>query len=153
LLLDEPTSRLDPLVQQEFLALVKEPRAGGATVLLSSHVLNEAQRVADRVGVLRAGRLVAEGTVDELTEQARRRVTVLTDAEVPADTWRDVPGLDDLSVDGTHAGIADVLVEEPDLDEAFLHLYRAEDGATDPAAVSDPSGGPVTSWVASSSRR
>lgn len=51
------------------------------------------------------------------------------------------------------AGIADVVVEEPDLDEAFLHLYRAEDGATDPAAVSDPSGGPVTSWIASSSRR
>lgn len=101
LLLDEPTSRLDPLVQQEFLALVKEPRAGGATVLLSSHVLNEVQRVADRVGVLRAGRLVGEAPSRSSPSRPGAGSPVLTDAEVPADAWRDVPGLDDLSVDGT----------------------------------------------------
>lgn len=70
LLLDEPTSRLDPLVQQEFLALVKEPRAGGATVLLSSHLLNEVQRVADPGGGAARRQVGRRGTVEELTEQA-----------------------------------------------------------------------------------
>ena len=53
LLLDEPTSGLDPLVQQEFQALLHEHTAGGGSVLLSSHVLAEVQRVADRIGVVR----------------------------------------------------------------------------------------------------
>ena len=63
LILDEPTSGLDPLVQQTFLRLVAEARAAGQTVLMSSHVMSEVERVADRVGIIREGRLIALDTV------------------------------------------------------------------------------------------
>ena len=76
LILDEPTSGLDPLMQHEFLAMVAEARDAGATVFLSSHVLSEVQRAADRVAVLRAGRIVIQGTVDELRGRARQRIEV-----------------------------------------------------------------------------
>ncbi len=141
LVLDEPTSGLDPLMQHEFVGLVREARAAGATVFLSSHVLSEVQRTADRVVVLRAGRVVAEGTVDELRGRARQRVEVWFEGPPPPGL-RDLPDLVDLAVEdhrftASLAGpirpllgflaqqpVTGMLVEEPDLEEAFLDLYE-----------------------------
>ena len=141
LILDEPTSGLDPLMQHEFLAMVGEAREGGATVFLSSHVLSEVQRAADRVAVLRAGRIVTQGTVDELRGRARQRIEVWF-AEAPdATELRAIPGLEAPVVEGrrlaaTLSGpvdpvlavlarhrVASLVVEEPNLEDAFLHLY------------------------------
>jgi ABC-2 type transport system ATP-binding protein len=142
LVLDEPTSGLDPLMQQEFLALVSEARSSGASVFLSSHVLGEVQRAADRVVVLRAGRVVAAGTVAELRGRATRRVDVSFEGEVPAAELLALAGVRDPRVDGqrftgvvsgslqplvavlARHPIADLLVEEPDLEETFLELYE-----------------------------
>ena len=85
LVLDEPTNGLDPLMQHEFLGLVREARAGGATVFLSSHVLSEVQRAADRVAVLRAGKVVALGTVPELRGRARQRLEVWFEDDAASD--------------------------------------------------------------------
>ena len=74
LVLDEPTAGLDPLIQQEFHGLVDEVRADGRTVFLSSHTLSEVERVADRVGIIRGGRLVVVERVDELKRKAIRRM-------------------------------------------------------------------------------
>ena len=74
LILDEPTAGVDPLVQAEFLALVAEAKDRGATVFLSSHVLSEVQRAADHVVVIRAGKIVAAGSVDEVRHAARTAV-------------------------------------------------------------------------------
>ncbi len=141
LVLDEPTSGLDPLIQHEFLVLVREARAAGATVFLSSHVLSEVQRAADRVAVLRAGKVVAEGTVAELRGRARQRIEVWFEGEAPAAALRSLPGVVDPLVDehrftATLSGsiqplldllarhhVTSMLVEEPDLEEAFLDLY------------------------------
>jgi ABC-2 type transport system ATP-binding protein len=141
LVLDEPTNGLDPLMQHEFLALVREARAAGATVFLSSHVLSEVQRAADRVAVLRAGEIVAQGTVAELRGRARQRVEVWFEGEPPAAELQALPGLADPIVDdhrftATLSGsiqpllgllarqrVTSMLVEEPDLEEAFLDLY------------------------------
>ena len=141
LVLDEPTSGLDPLMQHEFVALLREARATGATVFLSSHVLSEVQRTADRVVVLRAGRVVAQGTVEELRGRARQRVEVWFEGDVPSHL-KDVPGLVDAAVDGHRftasltgpirpllaflgsQPVTGMLVEEPDLEEAFLDLYE-----------------------------
>ena len=141
LVLDEPTGGLDPLMQREFIDLLREAREAGATVFLSSHVLSEVQRVADRVGVLREGRLVASGTIDEFRGRARSRVEVFFDDPPPAADLMALPGLVDPRVTGqrftaTLSGpigpllsllarheVASMLVEEPDLEEAFLDLY------------------------------
>ncbi len=141
LILDEPTSGLDPLMQHEFLAMVTEARDAGATVFLSSHVLSEVQRAADRVAVLRAGRIVIQGTVDELRGRARQRIEVWFADDVDEAEIRTTPGLVDPVVDGrrlaaTLSGpvdpvlavlarhsVASLVMEEPNLEDAFLDLY------------------------------
>ena len=141
LILDEPTSGLDPLMQHEFLGMVAEARNAGATVFLSSHVLSEVQRAADRVAVLRAGRIVTQGTVDELRGRARQRIEVWFADDVDGAELRAIPGLEDQLVDGrrlaaTLSGpvdpvlavlarhrVASLIVEEPNLEDAFLELY------------------------------
>ncbi|MFC5379541.1 ABC transporter ATP-binding protein [Aquipuribacter nitratireducens] len=80
LVLDEPTSGLDPLVQQTFHALVREAAARGATVFMSSHIISEVEQTADRVAVLREGRLIALATVPELRARSSRHVEVEVDA-------------------------------------------------------------------------
>ncbi len=142
LVLDEPTNGLDPLMQHEFLALARDARDAGATVFLSSHVLSEVQRIADRVVVLRSGRVVAEGSVHELRNRARQRVEVWLDGEVRPDVAAALPSLEGVALEdhrivGVLCGpvrpllralgelpVANALIEEPDLDEAFLDLYE-----------------------------
>ncbi|MFC4062494.1 ATP-binding cassette domain-containing protein [Planomonospora corallina] len=145
LILDEPTGGLDPLVQQEFLAMVREVRASGRTVLMSSHVLAEVEDVADRVGIVRAGRLVAVEEVAALKEKAVRRLELHFDAPVPAEAFEDLPGVRDLRINGaslscTLDGRPDALIKaaarftvvhlssaEPDLEEIFLAYYSEND--------------------------
>ena len=76
LILDEPTSGLDPLMQEEFLALVGEERERGCAVFVSSHELDEVERVCDRVGIVRDGRLIAVERIADLLGKAKRRVTL-----------------------------------------------------------------------------
>jgi ABC-2 type transport system ATP-binding protein len=141
LILDEPTNGLDPLMQHEFLGLVREERERGTTVFLSSHVLSEVQRVADRVAVLRAGEIVAVGAVDALRGRTRQRVEVWFAGDPPAADLDAVADLDArvtdgrrftavlsgpvqplLEVLGRHS-VESLVVEEPDLEETFLDLY------------------------------
>ena len=143
LILDEPTNGLDPLMQREFLTLVREARQRGTTIFLSSHVLSEVQRAADRVAVLRQGSLLAVGDVEELRRRARQRVEVWFAGPTPIDELATLSGLVEQHVDNHHftavlAGsvepllallaahhVVSLLVEEPDLEEAFLDLYEA----------------------------
>jgi ABC-2 type transport system ATP-binding protein len=141
LVLDEPSSGLDPLLQQELLAMVREVREEGRTVFLSSHVLAEVEHVADRVGILRAGELVATEAIQTLRERAVRQIQLRFGIPVPATAFQHLPGVRDVAVDGellrcTVAGSADALVKaaaqfpvvsllshEPDLEELFLAYY------------------------------
>jgi ABC-2 type transport system ATP-binding protein len=145
LVLDEPTGGLDPLVQQEFLAMVREVRRSGRTVLMSSHVLAEVEHVSDRVGIVRGGRLVAVENVASLREKAMRRVEFHFDAPVPREAFEGLPGVRDLRVEGasvrcTIDGRPDALIKaaagftvvhmvsaEPDLEEIFLAYYSEEE--------------------------
>ncbi|WP_425840048.1 ABC transporter ATP-binding protein [Microbacterium sp. PA5] len=150
LVLDEPTSGLDPLVQREFLTMVREARDAGQTVLLSSHVLSEIQQSADEVVVLAQGRIVARGSVESLRSASVRRLrAVIVDAS--ADTLRaaleGVPAATDVAVTTSPSAgavhvaatvrgevdavvralmagrLLDLTVEEPDLEESILDLY------------------------------
>jgi ABC-2 type transport system ATP-binding protein len=142
LVLDEPTQGLDPLLQQEFYALVGEAAAAGRTVFLSSHVLSEVDRVADRVGIVRAGQLIALEEIAALRERATRRVEVELAVPADPDVFRRLPNVREAQADGTRLrvvveGSMDALVkalaahdvrtltsDEPDLEEVFLDLYR-----------------------------
>jgi ABC-2 type transport system ATP-binding protein len=148
LILDEPTGGLDPLMQHEFLQLVRERRSAGATVFLSSHILSEVQSVADRLAVLRQGHIVACGTVDEVRGLARQHVDIWFETDAPA-ALGGVPGLGDATLDGQHftavltgparplldalAGlpVTSITIQEPDLEEAFLELYQGSDSERD----------------------
>lgn len=141
LILDEPTSGLDPLLQGEFSALVREQATEGVTVLLSSHDLDEVQRTADRVAIIRDGRIVADDTVEALRANAPRTMEVSFDHPVDAARLLGLPGVT-VTMAGpgrlslTHTGpLAPVLtrlaelqpaslVARPaDLDELFRGLY------------------------------
>ncbi|MFF5289799.1 ABC transporter ATP-binding protein [Paractinoplanes globisporus] len=139
LILDEPTSGLDPFLQQQFVSLVQEAARNGQTVFMSSHVMSEVQQTCDRVGIIRAGSLVAVEHIDELRERALRKIEVRFDSDAPA---LDVPGVSDVVIDGKVlrcklSGDADALVkalarhhvvdlisEEPELEEIFFTYYR-----------------------------
>ena len=146
LILDEPTSGLDPIIQQRFLELVAEARTAGQTVFMSSHVLSEVQQSADRVGIIRDGRLVAVEAVESFRRRAVRRVEIEFDEPVPADAFN-LPDVRDVRIEGTvlrcrltgrpdglvkaaaRFGVAALKVEEPDLEELFLTYYRGEEAA------------------------
>jgi len=161
LVLDEPTSGLDPLVQREFHAMLGEARDRGATVFLSSHVLSEVQLTADRVAILREGRIMTVSTVDALRESAVRqaRITVsAADAAPLAAALERVEGVTlgatattasdratviatvDTHVDAFVKALAghrvlDLTVEEPDLEAAVLRFYDGPAHADEPAAA------------------
>jgi beta-exotoxin I transport system ATP-binding protein len=150
LILDEPTSGLDPLVQQEFHSLLREHAARGGSVLLSSHVLGEVQRVADRIGVLRSGRLIAVERLEDLRGKSLHHISARFAGAVPADAVARLPGIRELRVSGQALSctapqtalnallkevarheVADFECAEAELEETFLTYYGrgAEDAA------------------------
>ena len=144
LILDEPTTGLDPLVQTEFDHLLRETTGAGRTVLLSSHSLDEVQRVADRVAIIREGRLVVTDSVDHLRESAARMLTLRFEGDVDPAVFRAIAGVDEaeledgrlrLRVSGelrpvlakaVEQGVVDLTARHADLDELFLSYYSGE---------------------------
>lgn len=145
LILDEPTSGLDPLVQHTFLALVREARINGQTVFMSSHVLSEVERIADRAGIVREGKLITVEDVEALRARLMPLIEIHFDAPVPADAFSDLPGVQELLIEGSMlrcrvGGSADALVKaaarfpvltirstEPSLEEIFFTYYQSEE--------------------------
>jgi ABC-2 type transport system ATP-binding protein len=141
LILDEPTTGLDPLVQDTFLQMMRETRGEGRTVFLSSHILSEVERVCDRVAIVRGGRLAALETTESLLEKRRKRVTLVFSVPVDAEPFAGLPGVSDVQVDGNrislrlHDGVdaviklaaqhtlVDLSIEHPSLDEVFMGYY------------------------------
>jgi ABC-2 type transport system ATP-binding protein len=142
LLLDEPTSGLDPLMERAFRACIAEARAQGQTVFLSSHILSEVEAVCDRVAILRAGRLVESGNLQEMRHLSSLQVEAELDGPVP--DLSAVPGVSALQVQGSRvscqvtgsiepllaalagAGVRHLVSREPSLEEIFLAHYGGE---------------------------
>ncbi len=141
LILDEPTTGLDPLMQEEFLAVVTEHRDRGATVFLSSHDLDEVERICDRVGIIREGRLVAIEKVEEMRGRAYRHVTVRFSHVVEPAVVSRIAGVQEVAVDENtlrfrvqgdldpvikaiaRHRVLDLEVTRPTLEELFLTYY------------------------------
>jgi ABC-2 type transport system ATP-binding protein len=145
IIMDEPSTGLDPLVQREFQALLRETVQDGRTVFLSSHTLSEVQRVADRVGVIREGDLVDVESVDDLRSKAIRTVEIHFATPVEASVFETVAGVSDVLVADHHATMSfdgnmdellkaatsrytlvDISTQEADLEEIFLTYYRSD---------------------------
>ncbi len=155
LIMDEPSNGLDPLVQREFQTMMREVVAQGASVFLSSHTLSEVQRVADRVGIIRRGRLIARETVASIRAKGMRKVelelgTSATVAEVAA-----IAGARDVVVQGRRVQLSyqgtmdrliaavtaryelvDIATQDADLEEVFLTYYQDDAEAAESAVRS-----------------
>ena len=144
LVLDEPTSGLDPLLQHEFHGLVREAAGDGATVFLSSHVLTEVEDLAERVAILRRGRLVKLARVAELRRSARQHIDLYFDRRVDTKPFRRLPevieatavdGLVRLVVSGSVESVLRtaarlharrIVSPEAELEQVFLDFYTGE---------------------------
>ncbi len=149
IIMDEPSSGLDPLVQREFQTILRELAAEGNSVFLSSHTLSEVQRVADRVGIIRGGDLITVETVSSLRSKAMRRFEFEFGSDADSSVFSDISGVSNvviegrrivLSYDGTmdvllkaamdhNDTVVDITTHEADLEDIFLTYY--EDSAED----------------------
>jgi ABC-2 type transport system ATP-binding protein len=161
LVLDEPTQGLDPLMQREFLALLGEVRDEGRTVLLSSHVLSEVEAVADVVGILDQGRLLATRSMAQLHADAVRRVDLRFEQDPPVDALRAAAGVRRVDVVGTTVhvsvagsmadlfraaaphGVASATTHETDLADLFLGFYDERGESSDAQHLRQGAVGPA----------
>ena len=147
LILDEPTTGLDPFMQREFYHMIEEAKAEGRTVFLSSHVLPEVEHICDRVGILREGKLVAVEGVKDLKSRALRHLEIHFARSVPKEAFVGVSGVRDVAMENgimhcTVVGSLDAVVKaasafpveniithEPSLEEIFMSFYGQGDKA------------------------
>jgi ABC-type multidrug transport system ATPase subunit len=141
LLLDEPTSGLDPLVQQTFYEVIREAKAEGRTVFLSSHILSEVEKTADRVAIIRDGRLVKVDRVEALRDLAHHQVELRFAGDVPVGAFAALPGVSEVKAEenllrmrvsgsitpvvreAANYDLLDFVSREPSLEETFLAQY------------------------------
>ncbi len=145
-ILDEPTTGLDPLMQDEFERLMRELVSTGATIFLSSHELDEVQRVATRVAIIRDGHLVVTDTVEALRRRAPRTIEFSFPRTVDPKPFASIEGVQVVAANGTRITLAlrgavapvlqvaaelgplDMVARPADLDELFLTYYRDQSG-------------------------
>jgi ABC-2 type transport system ATP-binding protein len=141
LILDEPTAGLDPLVQQTFFELVREARAEGRSVFLSSHIIDEVDRTCDRVAIIREGRLVQVDRIEAIRRLAFHHVELTFSTPVAPAVFEPIAGVSDVSTSGdtismrvngpigaviaaaAEHGLIDVVSREPNLEDVFLAQY------------------------------
>ncbi len=140
LILDEPTSGLDPLMQQTFFEILREENDKGVTILFSSHILSEVQKMCHRIAILKEGRVVSLENIDAMRSDAYKKIslsmTAATDERI-----LEMQGITSYEQNGTEVNflfkgdinelltnlrnrqLTDLLVEEPSLEEIFMHYY------------------------------
>ena len=142
IILDEPTGGLDPLMQQKFFALLREENKKGVTILFSSHILSEVQKLCDRVAIIKDGKIIKVEKISSLAEDTHKRFKLETAVKVDKSRFVGLKGISDLviadnSVSFLYRGrindvtkiiaslnLTNILVEEPDLEEIFMHYYK-----------------------------
>ena len=143
LILDEPTSGLDPLMQQKFFELLEMENKKGATILFSSHILSEVQKLCNRVAIIKEGKLVTVEKISTLQENNYKKFKIDTQSTVGEDDFN-MTGVTNLEVKGhivsflfkgninlvlkkiAEMDITNIWIEEPNLEEIFLHYYEKE---------------------------
>ena len=139
IILDEPTSGLDPLIQKKFFNLIRRENENGATVLFSSHILTEVQKICDRAAIIREGRIVTVENIAQLRANAYKKVEFTTQEELGEIS---LPGMAQVEKENSHISflykgnlnellsmigqykLENVNISEPSLEEIFLHYYE-----------------------------
>ena len=155
LILDEPTAGLDPLIQQTFFKIVREAKADGRSVFLSSHIIDEVDRTCDRVAIIRDGRLVQVDTIEAIRRLAFHHVELSFHQPVASSIFSGLAGVSDVQVDGSVVrmrvagpiggvlaaaaphGIIDVVSREPNLEDVFLAQYGRGGDGVGPVSAGD----------------
>lgn len=122
---DEPTSGLDPLMQSEFFKLVLEYNRQGITCFLSSHVLSEIKKYCRHAAIIREGSIICTDTVENLTKTSTKRIRMVKDGEEQEFVYKG--NLNELFAGFAGHDIEDIVIEEPELEEIFMHYYKQED--------------------------
>ncbi|PGV49556.1 ABC transporter ATP-binding protein [Bacillus sp. AFS037270] len=143
IILDEPTSGLDPLMQQKFFELLEEENKKGATILFSSHILSEVQRLCNRVAIIKEGKIVTVEKISTLQENNYKKFKVETKMGLDPNYFI-IDGVNNLEVKGNITSflfkgnintvlrkiaeieVTNLWIEEPDLEEIFMHYYEKE---------------------------
>jgi len=144
IILDEPTSGLDPLMQQKFFDLLMEENKKGSTILLSSHILSEVERLCHRVAIIKEGKLIKLEKISTLKENKHKKFKIETKSDLDKDYFN-IAGVTKLEVQANIVSfifrgninsimkklsaieITNLWIEEPDLEEIFMHFYKKED--------------------------
>jgi ABC-2 type transport system ATP-binding protein len=145
LILDEPTSGFDPLIQERFAEIIREYVATGGTVFMSSHILAEVQHLCDRVAFIKEGRIITTTSVKELLDSNAKRVEVMAPASILRSIQKDTSELKGLNLVESHEQravfsysgairpllayfadkrLTDIVIREPELEEIFGHYYE-----------------------------
>ncbi len=143
-ILDEPTGGLDPLMQQKFFDLLAEENKRGVTILFSSHILSEVQRMCDRVAIIKEGRIISLEKISALRENSYKRIKLETTSKADKNHFL-MDGVTNMETQGnnfsflyrgdinlilprlTASKLSNLLIEEPSLEEIFMHYYGKED--------------------------
>jgi ABC-2 type transport system ATP-binding protein len=144
IILDEPTSGLDPLMQQKFFELLRDEHKKGATVLFSSHILSEVQKMCDRVAIIKEGKIIKLEKISTLKENNHKRINIEAKSIIDKNYFN-ISGVTKLETKDNNISffysgniniiikkiseldIANLSLEEPDLEEIFMHYYAKED--------------------------
>ncbi|MBU3091063.1 ABC transporter ATP-binding protein [Clostridium sp. CM028] len=144
IILDEPTSGLDPLMQQKFFELLEEENKKGATILLSSHILSEVQRLCNRVAIIKEGKIIKVDKISTLQESNHKKIKIEVKSKID-DNYFKISGVANLDIKDnvvsflfsgninfimkkiSEIEISNLWIEEPDLEEIFMHYYEKED--------------------------
>ncbi len=143
IILDEPTSGLDPLMQQKFFDLIREENQKGATVLFSSHILSEVQKLCNRVGIIKEGKMLRVDDIKNLQQTNHKKFHIEMQEPIEADYFS-FDGISNLTINRQQVSfiyhgdinkiiakiserkLINLIVEEPTLEEIFLHYYEKE---------------------------
>jgi ABC-2 type transport system ATP-binding protein len=144
IILDEPTSGLDPLMQQKFFDLLQQENKKGTTVLFSSHILSEVQKLCSRVAIIKEGRIIKVETMSALTEDNYKKIKLVMKDNTQKEYF-DISGVSNLHQEEndisflykgnpndiikriSQVSVSNILIEEPSLEEIFMHYYDRED--------------------------
>ena len=144
IILDEPTSGLDPLMQQKFFELLEEENKKGATILLSSHILSEVQRLCNRVAIIKEGKIIKVEKISTLKEDNHKKFKIEVRSKIDSNYFK-ISGVSALDIKDniisflfrgninsimkkiSEIEIVNLWIEEPDLEEIFMHYYEKED--------------------------